>query len=83
GYTENEFINGVRGDMMSQQVVSSLTNPATVPDIMARQIVAYRNEQRSGSFFTLNKDAFADIAPADDATLRAYHEENAAQFTAP
>ncbi|MBP3126656.1 peptidyl-prolyl cis-trans isomerase [Thalassospira sp. ER-Se-21-Dark] len=83
GYTENEFINGVRGDMMSQQVVSSLTNPATVPDIMARQIVAYRNEQRSGSFFTLNKDAFADIEPADDATLRAYHEENAAQFTAP
>jgi len=83
GYTENEFINGVRGDMMSQQVVSSLTNPATVPDIMARQIVAYRNEQRSGSFFTLNKDEFADIEPADDAALRAYHEENAAQFTAP
>ncbi|WP_336232760.1 peptidyl-prolyl cis-trans isomerase [Thalassospira sp. CH_XMU1458] len=83
GYTENEFINGVRGDMMSQQVVSSLTTPATVPDIMARQIVAYRNEQRSGSFFTLNKDAFSDIEPADDATLRAYHEENAAQFTAP
>lgn len=48
GYTENEFINGVRGDMMSQQVVDSLTSPATVPDIMARQIVAYRNEQRSG-----------------------------------
>jgi peptidyl-prolyl cis-trans isomerase D len=83
GYTENEFINGVRGDMMSQQVVDSLTSPATVPDIMARQIVAYRNEQRSGSFFTLNTAEFADISAADDATLRAYHEENAARFTAP
>jgi peptidyl-prolyl cis-trans isomerase D len=83
GYTENEFINGVRGDMMSQQVVSSLTSAATVPDIMARQIVAYRNEQRSGSFFALNADEFADIPVADDATLQSYHEENAAQFTAP
>ena len=83
GYTENEFINGVRGDMMSQQIVGSLTSAATVPDIMARQIVAYRNEQRGGSFFTLNKDEFADIPVADDATLRAYHEDHAAQFTAP
>ena len=83
GYTENEFINGVRGDMMSQQVVSSLTSAATVPDIMARQIVAYRNEQRSGSFFALNADEFADIPVADDATLRTYHEDHAAQFTAP
>tara|TARA_Y100000782_G_scaffold42600_1_gene47650 strand:- start:19007 stop:20800 length:1794 start_codon:yes stop_codon:yes gene_type:complete len=83
GYTENEFINGVRGDMMSQQVVDSLTSPATVPDIMARQIVAYRNEQRSGSFFALSKDEFANIPVANDATLRAYHEDNAAQFTAP
>ena len=83
GYTEQEFINGVRGDMMSQQVVGSLTGTASVPDIMARQIVAYRNEQRSGSFFALNAAEFADIAVADDATLRTYHEDNAAQFTAP
>ena len=69
--------------MMSQQVVDSLTSPATVPDIMARQIVAYRNEQRSGSFFALSKDEFANIPVANDATLRAYHEDNAAQFTAP
>ncbi len=83
GYSENEFINGVRGDMMSQQIVSSLSGAASVPDIMAKQIVAYRNEQRSGSFFVLNNDEFANIPVADDATLRAYHEENAAQFTAP
>ncbi|MFV1849851.1 MAG: SurA N-terminal domain-containing protein [Thalassospira sp.] len=83
GYTEQEFIEGVRGDLMSQQVVGSLTGTASVPDIMAKQIVAYRNEQRAGSYFALNASEFADIATADDATLRAYHEENAPQFTAP
>ncbi|MEQ9348836.1 MAG: SurA N-terminal domain-containing protein [Thalassospira sp.] len=83
GYTEQEFIEGVRGDMMSQQIVGSLTGTASVPDLMAKQIVAYRNEQRSGSFFTLNDAEFENIALADDATLRKYHEDNAPQFTAP
>jgi peptidyl-prolyl cis-trans isomerase D len=83
GYSEQEFIDGVRGDMMSQQVVGSLTGTAAVPEIMAKQIVAYRNEERSGSFFALNAAEFDNIATADDATLRAYHEENAPQFTAP
>ena len=83
GYTEQEFIDGVRGDLMSQQIVGSLTGTAAVPEIMAQQIVSYRNEQRSGSFFTLNRAEFDDIATADDATLRKYHEDNAQQFTAP
>lgn len=83
GYTEQEFIEGVRGDLMSQQVVGSLTGTAAVPEMMAKQIVAYRNEQRSGSFFALNGAEFDDIAVADDATLRKFHEDNAAQFTAP
>lgn len=83
GYTEQEFIEGVRGDLMSQQIVGSLTGTAAVPDILARQIVAYRNEQRSGSFFALGSEAFGNIAPADDATLRQYHQDHAAQFTAP
>ncbi|MDG4719581.1 MULTISPECIES: SurA N-terminal domain-containing protein [Thalassospira] len=83
GYTEQEFIEGVRGDLMSQQVVGSLTGTAAVPEMMAKQIVAYRKEQRSGSFFALNAAGFENIAVADDATLRKFHEENAAQFTAP
>ncbi|PKR59555.1 peptidyl-prolyl cis-trans isomerase [Thalassospira lohafexi] len=83
GYTEQEFIDGVRGDLMSQQIVGSLTGTAAVPEVMAQQIVAYRNEQRSGSFFTLNRTEFDDIATPDDATLRKYHEDNAQQFTAP
>ncbi|MAL40316.1 MAG: peptidylprolyl isomerase [Thalassospira sp.] len=83
GYTEQEFIEGVRGDLMSQQVVGSLTGTAAVPEMLAKQIVAYRNEQRRGSFFALNGAEFDDIAVADDATLRKFHEDNAAQFTAP
>lgn len=83
GYTEQEFIEGVRGDLMSQQVVGSLTGTAAVPEMLAKQIVAYRNEQRRGSFFALNGAEFDDIAVADDATLRKFLEDNAAQFTAP
>ena len=83
GYTEPEFIEGVRGDMMGQQVVGSLAGAVNAPDIMAQQIAAYRNEQRSGSFFALNASQFDNIETPDDATLRKYHEENAPQFTAP
>ncbi|WP_417833854.1 SurA N-terminal domain-containing protein [Thalassospira xiamenensis] len=83
GYTEPEFIEGVRGDMMGQQVVGSLAGAVSVPDVMAQQIVAYRNEQRSGSFFALNASEFDTIETPDDATLRKYHEDNAPQFTAP
>ncbi|MCC9622983.1 SurA N-terminal domain-containing protein [Thalassospira sp. MA62] len=83
GYTEQEFVDGVRGDLMSQQVIGSMTSAASVPDIMAKQILAYRNEHRSGSFFALNDAEFANIEVPDDATLRQFHEDNAAQFTAP
>lgn len=83
GYTEPEFIEGVRGDMMGQQVVGSLAGAVNAPDIMAQQIAAYRNEQRSGSFFALNASQFDNIETPDDAALRKYHEENAPQFTAP
>ena len=83
GYTEPEFIEGVRGDMMGQQVVGSLAGAVSVPDVMAQQIAAYRNEQRSGSFFALNASEFDTIETPDDATLRKYHEDNAPQFTAP
>jgi len=83
GYTEPEFIEGVRGDMMGQQVVGSLAGAVNAPDVMAQQIAAYRNEQRSGSFFALNASQFDNIETPDDAALRKYHEENAPQFTAP
>ncbi len=83
GYTEPEFIEGVRGDMMGQQVVGSLAGAVNAPDVMAQQIAAYRNEQRSGSFFALNASQFDNIETPDDASLRKYHEENAPQFTAP
>ncbi|RCK34380.1 peptidylprolyl isomerase [Thalassospira xiamenensis] len=83
GYTEPEFIEGVRGDMMGQQVVGSLAGAINAPDVMAQQIAAYRNEQRSGSFFALNASQFDNIETPDDAALRKYHEENAPQFTAP
>lgn len=83
GYTEPEFIEGVRGDMMGQQVVGSLAGAVNAPDVMAQQIAAYRNEQRSGSFFALNPSEFDNIETPDDAILRKYHEDNAPQFTAP
>ncbi|MFC4234046.1 SurA N-terminal domain-containing protein [Thalassospira xianhensis] len=83
GYTEPEFIEGVRGDMMGQQVVGSLAGAVNAPDVMAQQIAAYRNEQRGGSFFALNPSEFDNIETPDDATLRKYHEDNAPQFTAP
>ncbi|WP_417816078.1 SurA N-terminal domain-containing protein [Thalassospira alkalitolerans] len=83
GYSEPEFVEGVRGDMMGQQIVGSLAGAITAPNIMAQQIAAYRNEQRSGSFFALNASEFENIETPDDTKLRQYHEDNAAQFTAP
>ncbi|MDP2697800.1 SurA N-terminal domain-containing protein [Thalassospira sp.] len=83
GYTEPEFIEGVRGDLMGQQIITSLGGAVAAPAAMTRQIAAWRNEQRAGQFFELNADDLGDVATPGDATLRTYHQENPAPFTAP
>ncbi|MFH1803435.1 MAG: SurA N-terminal domain-containing protein [Pseudomonadota bacterium] len=83
GYTEPEFIAGVRGDLMGQQIITSLGGAVAAPAAMTRQITAWRNEQRAGQFFELNADDLGDMATPDDSILRTYHQENPAPFTAP
>lgn len=83
GYSEPEFIEGMRSDLMSQQVVGSLGAASTPPSPLVKTIAAYRNEDRNGRFVTLGDDDIDPIeTPADD-VLKKFHDEHSSQFTAP
>ncbi|OSQ35289.1 SurA N-terminal domain-containing protein [Thalassospira sp. MCCC 1A01428] len=83
GYSEPEFIEGMRSDLMSQQVVGSLSAASTPPSPLVKAIAAYRNEDRSGRFITLGDDDIAAIETPSDDVLKKFHDDHSDQFTAP
>ncbi|OKH90046.1 SurA N-terminal domain-containing protein [Thalassospira sp. TSL5-1] len=83
GYSEAEFIEGMRSDLMSQQVVTSLEAASTPPAPMVKAIAAYRNEDRSGRFVTLGDDDIDPIETPSDDVLKKYYDDHGDQFTAP
>ncbi len=83
GYSEAEFIEGMRSDLMSQQVVTSLEAASTPPAPMVKIIAAYRNEERSGQFVTLGDDDIDPIKTPSDDVLKKYYDDHGSQFTAP
>lgn len=84
GMTEERFERDVRSDLASMivqaGVVSGVTAPAAQVDLGAGWVL----ERRDISWMELTAaDLAAPVAPADDATLEAWHQANADRFTAP
>lgn len=81
GLTEERFLEVMRRDLVRQQLILALTDGATVPDALVETIVAYRGEQRTVEYVTLTEVGIGDLPQPDEDTLKAYHQDHAAQFT--
>lgn len=84
GMTEERYEREVRADLagliVQEGVVSGVRAPAPQVDLGAGWVL----ERRDISWAELTAaDLAAPVAPADDATLEAWHQANADRFTAP
>lgn len=81
--SEQAYIELVRKDIAQRMMMQSVVAPAIAPGPMARVLWKYRNEQRRGETLMIEDAAQTGIPEPSDTELAQYHEQNAAQFTAP
>ncbi|WP_119422147.1 peptidylprolyl isomerase [Desertibaculum subflavum] len=83
GWSPTRFEYLLRQDMtrdaLAGSVVAGLRGGA--PKVLVDRIQAYRGERREAEIAVL--DPKGEVAAPDEATLRKFHQENAARFTAP
>ena len=83
GYSEEEYIDITRSDMKRDQLIRAVGLGVRAPKVLAARIFQHRAEQRLADYVVLTEADLKQKPKADDASLRAFHQENAALFTAP
>jgi peptidyl-prolyl cis-trans isomerase D len=83
GFSEDQFAARIRGDMARGQLLQSLAAGAAAPDVLVDTLYRYRQEKRVADTILVADAAMTDIGEPDATTLAKFHQDNAAQFTAP
>lgn len=82
-YTENEYIELERHQAAREMLVNGLLGGLSAPQTYVKALNRFQNQTRTISYFVLTDAA---LGPADEPTeeeLRAYFEENKADFRSP
>lgn len=82
-YTPAMFEDQVRKDLSRAQLVAALVSGLRSPDILAAPRLQYMRELRRLSVVAVPADTIADPGAPTDEELEAFHQENAAAYTAP
>lgn len=82
GLTEAGYVERLRRDIAREQLTGAAA-AVTAPRTMAEIIRGYRAERRVAETLLIADAAASDPGPPDEATLAAFHEENAGRYQAP
>ncbi|HEX6011212.1 MAG TPA: SurA N-terminal domain-containing protein [Geminicoccaceae bacterium] len=82
GMSEADYVAAMRGDLVRDRLVASVTGPAGVPEVLTRNLVEHRLEQRRGKALVVNAGGITVEPPSEEA-LAAYLAENAKAYEAP
>ncbi len=84
GLTEGEYLQFLRNQLGGRQLIDSLVAPMReAPAPMTDTIYRYRNEERIARYFRIDNSAFPPPADPGDDVLAKFHDDNAADYTAP
>jgi len=84
GLTEAEFEIAMREEASRTLLQGSVLSGVRMPESFARTLVNYVREERDYTWTLLEDSALdEEIQAADDATLKAYFEENSDRYTLP
>ncbi len=83
GLSENAFVEMVRGDIGRNQLLQGLQQGGSVPTAILDPLYRRGAERRIAEMLFIANDKMSGIKVAGEDELIAYHEKNAARFTAP
>lgn len=83
GLTEEAYVTLLRRDLARGQLTGAITAGGTAPDRLVDALYRHRREQRVADVVTVVTDSVGGIDEPDDATLGAFHRDNANRFMAP
>lgn len=82
GYTEQQFIEGRRADLVRDQLTSSMLENVSVPKILYEMYSTFSNEERVVRYFAVDPK-LAKIATPTPEQLKKTYDENKSQFMTP
>jgi len=83
GMTESGYVSEVRGQIIRNQLVGSMAAGVTAPQPLVDQLYRHRFERRVAEVLRIPVSSVEAPAVPDEPTLRTFHQDNAAVFTAP
>lgn len=83
GMTEDAYIEDERKRMDRRQLVDGLFGGLAVPTPYLEAVNEFRNEERTISYFAVNRDDLPALADPTDEQLTAFYDAHKAQFAAP
>lgn len=83
GFNRDDFIHGVRRDLVRQQIAETVQAGLEVPKPMVEAFYRLQNEERTISYLVVGTGAIEAVAAAGDGDLQAYFDENKERFRAP
>lgn len=82
-FTEQSFIEGMRGDMARDQLAGPVGDGMQIPAGYAHALFAFSTELRATEYMVLTPQSLGPIAPPSDAELAAYIKAHAGRFSTP
>ncbi|HWF64596.1 MAG TPA: SurA N-terminal domain-containing protein, partial [Rhizomicrobium sp.] len=83
GYSEQSFLESIRGDNIRQQLTNSVEGGFRLPPGYAQAIFLYATQTRAADYVIVSPDSLGAIAPPTDAVLTAYVKAHPERFSTP
>jgi len=83
GYSEDEFVASMRGDLARGQLLSAVEAGFSMPPGYAKALYGYFTETRAVEFVTVSPQSVGQIAPPGDAVLAAFVKAHPERFSTP
>ncbi len=83
GFNEPMFVRRYREEIKSNQILDSLTDADLAPKALTDVLYRYGNEQRVAKTIVLRDALVKGIEVPEESVLIQFHQDHAAQFTAP
>lgn len=83
GLNEQLYVALMRRDIMRQQLVGTVAEPALVPETLVRALLSSRTEQRVLDMIVVPSSSVSAVREPAEADLRAHYDANPELYTAP
>lgn len=83
GIGEAEYVETMRAQMRANQVLAAITAAIQPPAPATRAIFQYRDEMRTAEVLVLPRSSITEAGTPDEAALKKWHEDHAADYQAP